>query len=560
MFSGSSPETIPPTRLGIYSYKHLGFRNVAVVEMNYGNLGLTDPFITTFTGLGGVISTRYTLTDISEYAATVASIAGEGVDAIIYNGPNGSEAGQFSQAVDAGGLTTIPVAWISGEFDLDLLDSYLATAGAAAENDLAMLHNRDRDDMPLYLDFNADYVAEAFPVEADEGQEWGAFAYDAAQIIIYAIQSADSAIPADILLALHNYGNYSGIVGQYYGFDAKGDVLPQWMWFGSVRNSQWTPLLAAAVVSDESGFGNIFNAKAYQGLQKAVAEDITIGSFFESTSDGEYLPFLNQCAIDGNQLCISVGASMADTTKNAALAHPEANFAIIDAEIIDPPINLRYYDFQEDEAGYMAGTLAGLMTESDVVGAVGGLPIPVVVEFVERYGHAATCANPSASAIISYTNFWDPVLGADTAQAQMAQGADTIFAAAGPTGNGAILYATQNGAWGIGVDTDQWITLFGSGTVTGSDRLLSSAMKKIDNASYNAISDLSIGLFTPGNFAFGLAKDGVGLAPFHETEDDVSSFVQAWLDVIEAKIIAGELDIYGACLTPQVIYLPVVTK
>ncbi len=284
--------------------------------------------------------------------------------------------------------------------------------------------------------------------------------------------------------------------------------------------------------------------------------------FLESTGDGDYLPFLNQCAEDSNHLCIAVGFSMADAVKNAALTHPEVKYAIMDAEISNPPENLRYYDFAEDEAGYLAGTLAGLMSSSNVVGAVGGMSIvPAVVDFVERYGHAAVCANPSATAILTYTEtFVDPVLGAQTAADQMALGADVIFGAAGPTGNGAILYAAQNGAYAIGVDTDQYLTVFANGTVDGSDMLLSSAMKRLDNAAYDAIIDLLDGNFSSGRIAFRLENEGVGLAPFHEMDAQIPGYVKLWLSLIEEKIIAGDLDIYADCLTPQFVYLPVIVK
>ncbi len=553
----------PSSRLGIYFYKHLGFRKVAVVEMDYGALGLTDAFITTFTDLGGVISNRYTLTNISEYADTVSAIASEGVDAILYNGRFSDEAGQFSEAVDNGGLTTIPVAWISGEFELDLLDEYLTEAGAAAENDLAMLQLWDKDEMPLYTEFNTAYVAEAFPVDGDAGLEWGAYAYDAAQILINAIQAADSANPADILAALQNAGSHSGVVGEYFGFDAKGDVLPQWMWFGSVRDGTWKELKAVTLVTDIGGINdNGFNQSTYQGIQRAVTEDKIIATFFESGSESDYLPFLNQCAEDGNQLCIASSFLLSERIKEAANNYPAVKFAIQDADISEAPANLRFYLFANDEAGYMAGTLAGLMTKSNIVGAVGGIEgVTAVKDLVENYGHAAVCANPSATAILTFTEtFTDPDLGEETAEDQMTLGADIIFGAAGPTGNGAILYAAQNGAYVIGVDTDQYLTLFEGGTVYGSEFILSSAMKRLDNSAYDAIIDLINGSFTSGGIDFGLAESGIGLAPFHETDAIIPQYVKNWLDFIENKIIAGELDLYGACLTPKFIYLPVIVK
>ncbi len=207
---------------------------------------------------------------------------------------------------------------------------------------------------------------------------------------------------------------------------------------------------------------------------------------------GAYQSNLELCAADGNELCLAVGFMMGEAAGTAAANHPGENFAVLDGVVEPYPSNLRMYDFAEDEAGYLAGTLAGLMTQSDVVSAVGGLPVPAVVDFVESYGHAAVCANPSATAIISYTtSFIDPAQGAQVAADQIALGSDVVFGAGGPTGNGAILYATQNDIRGIGVDTDQYLTLYESGAVAGAENLLSSAMKKLDNAAYDAILDTS---------------------------------------------------------------------
>ena len=100
----------------------------------------------------------------------------------------------------------------------------------------------------------------------------------------------------------------------------------------------------------------------------------------------------------------------------------------------------------------------------------------------------------------------------------MLLGADVIFGVGGNTGNGAILTATQSGAWAIGVDTDQYNTVFESGSVAGSDRLLSSAMKRLDNAVFDTIGDVISGTFTSGTVLYTVAEDGVGLAPFHETD------------------------------------------
>jgi len=125
------------------------------------------------------------------------------------------------------------------------------------------------------------------------------------------------------------------------------------------------------------------------------------------------------------------------------------------------------------------------MTSSNIVGAVAGAQYPVIERYAEAYRNGAQCANADTNVIITYTgSFTDPDLGAATAQAMIAHGADVIWGVGGDTGNGGVLYATQHEVWGIGVDSDLYLNLFGNGTVDGSDKLLSSAMKRLDNAVY----------------------------------------------------------------------------
>jgi basic membrane protein A len=269
---------------------------------------------------------------------------------------------------------------------------------------------------------------------------------------------------------------------------------------------------------------------------------------YTSTSELDYAPNLQQCATDGNALCIGVGFLMADAISNAAAIQPGTKFALADNAFETSPGNLRGITFAEDEAGYLAGVLAGSMSQSDVVGVVGGMKIPPVVRFAEGFRNGAQCANPSARGIISYTNtFVDPDLGAQTAQQMLAQGADVIFGAAGATGNGAVLTATQSGKWGIGVDTDQYVQLFISGTVPGSNKLLSSAMKRLDNAVYDTIQDTVSGTFTSGTVLYNLAVDGVGLAPFHETNPFVPASVRNAIDAAKQGISSGSIDVNDDC-------------
>ena len=120
------------------------------------------------------------------------------------------------------------------------LGDYATAAGAGAEGDYVGLAGRRTDYMPGYDAFDAAYRAAWFPFHGDEAQQWGAYAYDAAKIIIAAIDLADSADPADIRDAIAATANYRGVVGTYEGFDGNGDVIPQWSWLEKSQNGQWT--------------------------------------------------------------------------------------------------------------------------------------------------------------------------------------------------------------------------------------------------------------------------------------------------------------------------------
>jgi basic membrane protein A and related proteins len=327
------------------------------------------------------------------------------------------------------------------------------------------------------------------------------------------------------------------------------------------RDTHAQPLKVGLVYDSAAGAGDMsFNWMAYQGLLRAETDFGVVGTTYTPASDADYGPLLQQCVNDGNGLCLSVGFMMADATWDTAAANPGIDFAIVDTSWDSYPDNLRGMVFASEQVGYLAGTLAGLMTSSDVVGGVGGMEIPPVQAFLEPYRYGAGCANPDVQVLITYTGtFNDPDLGAQVAEAQMALGADVVFGAGGATGNGAILEATQAGAWAVGVDVDQWLTVFDSGAVASSDRLLTSAMKRIDNAVYDTIADEVGGAFTPGTALYDLAVDGVGLAPFHEADPAIPQSVRDALDAVKAGILDGSIDVWEPCAYFR-IFLPNVVR
>jgi basic membrane protein A and related proteins len=303
-----------------------------------------------------------------------------------------------------------------------------------------------------------------------------------------------------------------------------------------------------------------WNDLSYQGVQRAEDELGVIGTLYELFTDTGYLTATQQCAEDGNDLCIGIGFFYIDPVSVTASTYPDTHFAVLDAWIEPAPETWRGISLKDDEAGYLAGTLAGWMTESDVIGGVGGMEIPPVVRFLEGYQHGALCANPAVSVPITYTgSFVDPALGSQAALDMMAQGADVIFGVGGLTGNGAILTATQAGAWGIGVDVDEYYSTFAGGTVEGSERLLTSAMKHLDKAVFFTIQDVISDTFTNGTVTYGVAEDGVGLASFHEAEPAIPQTALNDLARFEFMLRNGKIDIDGPCPGFNA-YLPLVAK
>ena len=324
-------------------------------------------------------------------------------------------------------------------------------------------------------------------------------------------------------------------------------------------------VLNAATTQD-----NDFNWMAQQGLLQAESELGVIASEYQPSNQGEYDSVLQQCA-DENDLCIAVGFDFVISLANVARVNPDTKWAAVDLSYPDcwegaeegvncgsftELLNVRGLRFNEKQAGYLVGVLAGGMTASNTVGAVGGMEIPPVVAFLEGYRNGAQCTNPAVNVLTAYTGtFVDPDLGASTAQGMMEQGADVIFGAAGLTGNGAIQYSAQSGQWVIGVDTDQYFTVFGNGTVTGSDKILSSAMKRVDSVVYQTIADFVNEAFTSGTVFYDLAMDGVGLAPFHETDGSISQEFKDNIEAVKQGIIDGTVNIDDPCAPPPTPWL-----
>jgi len=286
-----------------------------------------------------------------------------------------------------------------------------------------------------------------------------------------------------------------------------------------------------------------FNQYAYEGAKKAADESKSELNYIETTSSDDYMKNVDTFAAEGYNHIVTVGFMMGDTTKAAAEKYTDINFSIVDYSY-DPVLpNVQGLVFREDQAGYMAGVLAGQMTKSKTVGIVAGMEIPPVKKFRNGYEKGVAYICPDCKVVGVYIDsFTDPARGKAAAESQIAEGADVIFGAGGPTGSGAILGAAQQGAWVIGVDQDEYLTTFKNGAEKGADKIISSAMKRVDVSVYTSVMETSKGAFKGGTVVFDAKSNGVGLAPFHDADAAISADVKAKLDETFQKLASGELD------------------
>jgi basic membrane lipoprotein Med (substrate-binding protein (PBP1-ABC) superfamily) len=238
-------------------------------------------------------------------------------------------------------------------------------------------------------------------------------------------------------------------------------------------------------------------------------------------------------AAEDSDLVITVGFPMAEATAKVAREHPDTQFAIIDTayfpglgcpDSVDDCYteegglaNITSLVFAEDEVGYLAGVLAGCMSETGTVGVVAGMEIPPVVRFVTGYQNGARSVKPDIVTLSEYIpDFNDPETGRVVGQSFISQGVDVIFGAGGNTGNGGLLAAHEAGLMAIGVDVDQYFTYPDVQTT-----LLSSASKKVDVAAATVVEQFAAGQLKGGIQVAALANNGVGLAPFHDWDGKI---------------------------------------
>tara|TARA_R100001369_G_scaffold2190_2_gene7495 strand:+ start:8792 stop:9778 length:987 start_codon:yes stop_codon:yes gene_type:complete len=297
-------------------------------------------------------------------------------------------------------------------------------------------------------------------------------------------------------------------------------------------------LAEPALIFDLGGkFDKSFNEAAFAGAQRWADETGESFREIELQSEAQREQALRRFAEAGSNPIVMTGFAFGDALGQVAGDYPDTDFVIIDM-VVDAP-NVRSVVFNEHEGSYLVGMMAAMASESNTVGFIGGMDIPLIRKFACGYAQGVLAVNPDATVISNMTGStpaaWnDPVKGSELTKAQISQGADVVYAAAGGTGVGVLQTAADEDILSIGVDSNQ--------NHLHAGKVLTSMIKRVDNAVYDAMSD-GPGM-EKGFNVMGVGNKGVGVAIDEHNKPLITAEMQAAVDEASAKIADGSLEVH----------------
>lgn len=312
---------------------------------------------------------------------------------------------------------------------------------------------------------------------------------------------------------------------------------------GKSETSTESPL-HVGLVFDVGGLGDkSFNDSANEGLSRARKELGISFSRFEPGEGSDREAALRLMAAGDAELVFGIGFLFTDDITVVAREFPEKSFACIDYAIKDDtplPPNLAAIKFREEEGSFLAGALAGLLTESGTVGFVGGMEGALIKKFESGYVAGVRYVRPDAQVLINYAGvtevaFKDPSKGKELALAQYDAGADIIYHASGATGLGVFEAARERDRLAIGVDSDQWSEAPG--------HVLTSVMKRVDVAVFEVIRLTLEGNFPSGIQVLGLKEGAVGIVVDEHNRRWITPKIETRLREIEQEIVRGAITV-----------------
>jgi len=294
-----------------------------------------------------------------------------------------------------------------------------------------------------------------------------------------------------------------------------------------------------AIVFDMGGkFDKSFNEAAYNGAEKFKIESGIAYREFEVTNPSQREQAMRNMARRGATVIIAMGFAQAAAVETVAKEFPDTKFTLIDM-VVDLP-NVQSVIFKEHEGSFLVGMAAALASKTGKVGFIGGMDIPLIRKFALGYVEGANYVNADIEVYQNMTgttpSAWnDPTKGGELARSQFDRGADVVYAAAGGTGIGVYQAAKDAGKLAIGVDSNQ--NYMHPGT------MLTSMVKRVDVAVYDAFMTAKNGTWQGGFKILGLAEDGVGFALDEHNRALVSADMEAKIDAARNDIISGKVTV-----------------
>jgi len=307
----------------------------------------------------------------------------------------------------------------------------------------------------------------------------------------------------------------------------------------SFSTSFAAPLKVGLVLDKGGKDDKSFNSAAYQGATKAE-KDLKIELKYVEATDTNAIENLHRAFARKNfDLIIGIGFAQTEAVKKVAAQFPNVKFAIVDGEINGAP-NVRSLLFADHEGSFLVGAAAAMKSKDGKVGFVGGMDVPLIRRFQMGYETGVKHVNPKAQVITNYIGVtqeaWNnPAKAKELALAQISQGADVIFVAAGASGSGVFDAVEEKKKLAIGVDSNQnWMK---------PGFILTSMMKRVDVAVYNTIQDTQNGKFTAGPSHYGIKDKGVDYAMDDNNKKLLTADITKKLDDLKTQIAAGKIKV-----------------
>ena len=293
-----------------------------------------------------------------------------------------------------------------------------------------------------------------------------------------------------------------------------------------------------ALIFDLGGkFDKSFNEAAYEGAERWKAE--TGGSYkeLEMQSEAQREQALRRLAETGANPVVMTGFAFGEVLDKVAPDYPDTRFVIIDT-VVDQP-NVQSVVFTEEQGSYLAGVMAAKASKSGTIGFIGGMDIPLIHKFECGYVQGFKATRPDGKAIVNYTGTtpaaWnDPVKGGELVKAQVSQGADVIYAAAGATGIGVLQAAADAGVLSVGVDSNQ--------NHLHPGKVLTSVVKRVDNSVYEAFK--AGPEVAPGTKVMDLASGGVAVAIDDNNRPLLTDDMMAAVKAATEAITSGQIKVH----------------